>query len=78
MDSTSEIHDRLEELISEARHAVHETEDAREEALLETTAEVLGGLARAYEDMANRSEEAWRGPGRPKLKALSKDSSDEA
>ena len=60
MPKQNEIHDRLEALIRDTRNAVHDTEDPRTQALLETTAEVLGGLAKAYEDRENRSEEAWQ------------------
>ena len=78
MTTTAEILDKLEALINDARHAVHETDDPRTQALLETTAEVLGGLAKAYEDKRERSEPAWRGnSGRANLRSLSRDASDE-
>ena len=60
MSVTQEIREGLENLIMQARRGVRETEDAREEALLETTAEVLGGLARAYQHRDAKSEDAWR------------------
>lgn len=47
--------------------------DPRGQVLFETTAEVLGGLVRAYEDYETRSEEAWRegaGEGTHRMPAL--------
>jgi hypothetical protein len=46
--------------IEHVREDVGKIEDPRGQALFETTAEVLGGLVRAYEDCETRSEETWR------------------
>lgn len=51
----------LDEVAKHAREDVSKIEDPRGQALFETTAEVVGGLIKAYEDYENRSEEAWRG-----------------
>lgn len=56
---------KIRGMLSDAMHHVREDvgkiEDPRGQALFETTAEVLGGLIKAYEDYESRSEEAWRG-----------------
>lgn len=58
---TIKIKGMLDEAARHAREDVGKIEDPRGQALFETTAEVLGGLIKAYEDYENRSEEAWRG-----------------
>lgn len=50
----------LEELIHHLRDDVGDVADPRAEALFETSAEVLGGLRKAYEHFEAKSEEAWR------------------
>jgi hypothetical protein len=35
--------------------------DPRAQALFETTAEVMIGLQKAYQDFEDRSEQAWKG-----------------
>jgi hypothetical protein len=50
----------LNDAIEHVREDVGKISDPRGQALFETTAEVLDGLVRAYEDYEARSEEAWR------------------
>ena len=50
----------LSDVMDHCREDVAKIEDPRGQALFETTAEVLGGLVKAYEDYELRSE-AWRG-----------------
>lgn len=50
----------LDDLVDRARAGVGEVADPRTQALLETTAEVLTGLRRAYEHRDQGGEEAWR------------------
>jgi len=51
----------LNDLAEHARQDISKVHDSpRAEALFETTAEVLLGLAKAYRDAQNKSEEAWR------------------
>jgi hypothetical protein len=47
--------------ITHVREDVSKISDATGQAFFETTAEVLGGLVKAYEDYEARSEGAWRG-----------------
>lgn len=55
------IEKMLHELAAHARQDVSKVQNSpRAEALFETTAEVLEGLAKAYRDAQDKSEEAWR------------------
>jgi hypothetical protein len=44
-----------------AREDTTKVNDPRAQALLETTAEVLGGLRKAYDDFEQKNEPAWQG-----------------
>ena len=57
---TTRIRGMLSDLIAHLREDVGKVDDPRAKALFETSAEVLGGLERAYEHYERRSEEAWR------------------
>lgn len=50
----------LSDVAAHARADVAKVQDARAQALFETTAEVLDGLRRAFEHYEQRSEPAWR------------------
>jgi hypothetical protein len=50
----------MQELARSLRNDIPQLEDEREQALFETTAEVLEGLIRAFSHFASESEEAWR------------------
>jgi hypothetical protein len=50
----------LEEIVQHAREDIVKVHEPKAQALLETTAEVLTGLARAYEHAEKKSEPAWR------------------
>ncbi len=50
----------LDDLVNRARDGAGEVADPGTQALLETTAEVLTGLRRAYEHRARGGEEDWR------------------
>ncbi len=51
---------RLDELIKQVRQDLKQVKDPKAQALFETTAEVLLGLKKAYDDYHSGSEEAWR------------------
>jgi len=57
---TTKIKGMLDDLMTHLRHDVEKVSDPRAEALFETTAEVLGGLKKAYDDYERRDEPAWR------------------
>jgi hypothetical protein len=58
---TAKFRGMLEDLMTHLREDVEKVDDPRAQALFETSAEVLGGLAKAYEHFDSRAEEAWRG-----------------
>lgn len=57
---TERIRGMLRDVMDHARADVSKVDDPRAQALFEATAEVLGGLMKAYEHFEQRSEEAWR------------------
>jgi hypothetical protein len=54
------IEGRFQELIDHLRQDVQKIDDPRAKALFETSAEVLGGLKKAFHDYDSRNEPAWR------------------
>lgn len=57
----SNIEKMLRDLAQHARQDIDKVPDSpRAQALFETTAEVLLGLAKAYHDAQTKSEKAWR------------------
>jgi hypothetical protein len=61
---TQKIKVRMRQLIEHLRKDVGKITEAKAQALFETSAEVLTGLVKAFEDYEKKSEEAWR--SRPK------------
>ncbi len=57
---TARIKSMLTELIDHSREDVAKVKDPKAQALFETTAEVLLGLRKAYEDFERQEEPAWR------------------
>lgn len=51
----------LTELIDHLRKDLERVDEPQFKALCETSAEVLGGLRKAFEDYGEHSEPAWRG-----------------
>jgi hypothetical protein len=54
------IKSQLHELIEHLRRDVERVDDPRARALFETSAEVLGGLEKAFSDFESRNEPAWQ------------------
>jgi hypothetical protein len=54
------IQKQLTELIDHAKQDIDRVTEPRFQALLETTAEVLGGLRTAFEHYERGAEKAWR------------------
>ena len=54
------IQKQLGELIEHTKRDLDRVSEPRFQALLETTAEVLGGLRTAFEHYEKGSEKAWR------------------
>lgn len=55
------IQQMLQELANHAREDLDKVNEPRFQALLETTAEVLGGLQTAYAHYNEGTEKAWKG-----------------
>ena len=51
----------LRDVAGHAREDVGKVSDPKAQALFETTAEVLVGLEKAYQDFEDRNERAWKG-----------------
>lgn len=60
---TTQVRDRLTGLAEHLRQDVTKIDEPRAMALFETAAEVLLGLAKAFEDYERGEEEAWRRTG---------------
>ncbi|HKP53020.1 MAG TPA: hypothetical protein VJ183_10240 [Chloroflexia bacterium] len=50
----------LEDLVTEVRANISNVDEPKAQALLETTAEVLLGLKKAYQDYEKGGENAWQ------------------
>ena len=57
---TAKIREMLTGVIDHVRSDVEKVDDPQARAMFETTAEVLIGLRKTYEDYEKRSEPAWR------------------
>ena len=54
------VTERLQELIDHLRSDVDKVGEPQAKALFETSAEVLGGLKKAFQDYEQKNEAAWR------------------
>ena len=57
---TQKLKQTLKDPAQHAREDVSKISDPKAQALFETSAEVLLGLAKAFEDFEQRREEAWK------------------
>lgn len=57
---TEQVKNQLNDTVNRARQDIGRVDDPKAEALLETTAEVLLGLMKAYDDYASGQESAWQ------------------
>lgn len=55
----AQMQEKLEDLMDELRDHVEQADDPQAEALFETSAEVLGGLVKAFRHYRQGAEEAW-------------------
>lgn len=56
----SKLRDMLDEIAQHARHDIDKVSDPKAQALFETTAEVVLGLRKAYDDFEEGTEAAWK------------------
>jgi hypothetical protein len=57
---TEHIKGMLDDVIQHSREDVRKVQDPQAKALFETTAEVLTGLRKSYDDYERGTEPAWR------------------
>jgi hypothetical protein len=57
---TIKLRDMLSSVVEHAREDIEKINEPKAQALLETTAEVCGGLMTALEHYEQQSEPAWR------------------
>jgi len=56
---TLKLKEMLAEIVDHAREDVAKVNEPKAQALFETTAEMLQGLIKAYEDYEGKTEQAW-------------------
>ncbi|MCL4304212.1 MAG: hypothetical protein KJ077_51490 [Anaerolineae bacterium] len=57
---TQKMKDRFMELVDHLRQDVGKVNEPKAQALFETSAEVLNGLAKVFEDYEKKNDQAWR------------------
>ena len=57
---TQNMQRRLHELIDHLRSDIEKVDEPQMKAMFETSAEVLGGLATAFQHYEKKNEAAWR------------------
>jgi rubrerythrin len=57
---TQKMARRLEDTITHLREDVEKVDEPQLKAMFETSAEVLGGLVKAFRDYEQKNEPAWR------------------
>ena len=57
---TQKMKKRLNETIAHLREDVEKVDEPQLKAMFETSAEVLGGLVKAFSDYQQKNESAWR------------------
>lgn len=57
---TQNVGRMIEDLITHLREDIEKVEEPQAKALFEVSAEVMGGLQKAFKHYENKSEEAWR------------------
>jgi hypothetical protein len=53
------IRRQLQETMKDLRHDIEQVEDPRLKAIMETSAEVIAGLLKTFQEYARKSESAW-------------------
>ena len=57
---TQKMQKRLKDTITDLRQDIDDVEEPKLRAMFETSAEVLGGLVKAFQDYEQKNETAWR------------------
>lgn len=56
---TQQMQQRLQELMNHLREDIDKVDEPQLKAMFETSAEVLGGVKKAFSDYEKKSENAW-------------------
>ena len=64
---TRRLRGRMRELVDQLRDDMTKVKEPQARAMFETTAEVLAGLAKAFDDYEKKAEPAWRDQPEPVL-----------
>ena len=59
---TQKMKKRHKETIAHLREDIEKVDEPQIKAMFETSAEVLGGLVKAFSDYEQKNESAWRKP----------------
>jgi uncharacterized membrane-anchored protein YhcB (DUF1043 family) len=57
---TQKMQNRLQETMQHLREDIEKVDEPQLKAMFETSAEVLGGLVKAFRDYEQKNESAWR------------------
>ncbi|KFL29458.1 hypothetical protein JP75_21130 [Devosia riboflavina] len=57
---TQQMQQRLQELMDHLRQDIEKVDEPQLKAMFETSAEVLGGIKKAFSDYESKNESAWR------------------
>jgi uncharacterized membrane-anchored protein YhcB (DUF1043 family) len=57
---TQKMQKRLQEIKDHLRKDIEKVDEPQLKAMFETSAEVLGGLIKAFQDYEKKNESAWR------------------
>jgi hypothetical protein len=57
---TQKMQKRLQETMDHLRRDIEKVDEPKLKAMFETSAEVLGGLVKAFQDYERKNESAWR------------------
>jgi uncharacterized membrane-anchored protein YhcB (DUF1043 family) len=60
---TQKMQKKLQEIMNHLREDIGKVDEPQLKAMFETSAEVLGGLIKAFRDYEQKNEAAWRRPG---------------
>ena len=57
---TAKMKTRIQEIVSHMREDIQKVDEPQLKAMFEPSAEVLGGLVKAFSDYEKKNEAAWR------------------
>jgi hypothetical protein len=57
---TQKMHKQLGDMMKHLREDIEKVDEPQLKAMFETSAEVLGGLRKAFHDYEQKNESAWR------------------